>query len=137
MSASGRFLVTLWVIAIGSQLGCAVLLVGGGAVAGAGMVAYAKGELTAAETADLDRVWAAAQGAMDDLDFVIESRLTTAGSAKLIARGAGSQRVTVTVERRVGSLTDITVRVGYFGDEPLSRLILQKIRRRLDLAASS
>ncbi len=137
MSASGRFLVTLWVIAIGSQLGCAVLLVGGGAVAGAGMVAYAKGELTAAETADLDRVWAAAQGAMDDLDFVIESRLTTAGSAKLIARGAGSRRVTVTVERRVGSLTDITVRVGYFGDEPLSRLILQKIRRRLDLAASS
>ena len=137
MSASGRFLVTLWVIAIGSQLGCAVLLVGGGAVAGAGMVAYAKGELTAAETADLDRVWAAAQGAMDDLDFVIQSRLTTAGSAKLIARGAGSRRVTVTVERRVGSLTDITVRVGYFGDEPLSRLILQKIRRRLDLAASS
>ena len=137
MSASGRFLVTLWVIAIGSQLGCAVLLVGGGAVAGAGMVAYAKGELTAAETADLDRVWAAAQGAMDDLDFVIQSRLTTAGSAKLIARGAGSRRVTVTVERRVGSLTDITVRVGYFGDEPLSRLILQKIRQRLDLAASS
>ncbi len=137
MSASGRFLVTLWVIAIGSQLGCAVLLVGGGAVAGAGMVAYTRGELTAAEEADLDRVWAAAQGAMDDLDFVIESRLTTAGSAKLIARGAGSQRVTVTVERRVGSLTDITVRVGYFGDEPLSRLILQKIRRRLDLAASS
>ncbi len=137
MSASGRFLVTLWVIAIGSQLGCAVLLVGGGAVAGAGMVAYAKGELTAAETADLDRVWAAAQGAMDDLDFVIESRLTTAGSAKLIARGAGSRRVTVVVERRVGNLTSITVRVGFFGDEPLSRLVLKKIRRRLDLAASS
>ncbi len=137
MSATGRFLVTLWVIAIGSQLGCAALLLGGGAVAGAGMVAYAKGELTAAEEADLDRVWAAAQGAMDDLDFVIQSRLTSAGSAKLIARGAGSRRVTVAVERRVGNLTEISVRVGYFGDEPLSRLILQKIRRRLDLATSS
>ncbi len=137
MSATGRFLVTLWVIAIGSQLGCAVLLLGGGAAAGAGIVAYTKGELTTAEEADLDRVWAAAQGAMDDLDFVIQSRLTTAGSAKLIARGAGSRRVTVTLERRVGNLTEISVRVGYFGDEPLSRLILQKIRRRLDLAASS
>ncbi len=137
MSATGRFLVTLWVIAIGSQLGCAVLLLGGGAAAGAGIVAYTKGELTTAEEADLDRVWAAAQGAMDDLDFVIQSRLTTAGSAKLIARGAGSRRVTVTVERRVGNLTEISVRVGYFGDEPLSRLILQKIRRRLNLAASS
>ncbi len=137
MSATGRFLVTLWVIAIGSQLGCAALLLGGGAVAGAGMVAYAKGELIAVEDADLDRVWAAAQGAMDDLDFVIQSRLTTAGSAKLIARGAGSRRVTVAVERRVGNLTEISVRVGYFGDEPLSRLILQKIRRRLDLATSS
>ncbi len=137
MSATGRFLVTLWVIAIGSQLGCAVLLLGGGAAAGAGIVAFTKGELTTAEEADLDRVWAAAQGAMDDLDFVIQSRLTTAGSAKLIARGAGSRRVTVTLERRVGNLTEISVRVGYFGDEPLSRLILQKIRRRLDLAASS
>ncbi len=137
MSATGRFLITSWLIAIGSQLGCSALLLGGGAVAGAGMVAYTRGELTAAEGADLDRVWAAAQGAMDDLDFVIQSRLTTAGSAKLIARGAGSRRVTVTVERRVGNLTEISVRVGYFGDEPLSRLILQKIRRRLDLAASS
>ncbi len=137
MSATGRFLITSWLIAIGSQLGCSVLLLGSGAVAGVGMVAYTRGELTAAEEADLDRVWAAAQGAMDDLDFVIESRLTTAGSAKLIARGAGSRRVTVTVERRAGNLTNISVRVGYFGDEPLSRLILQKIRRRLDLAASS
>ncbi len=137
MSTTGRFLVTLWVIAIGSQLGCAALLLGGGAIAGAGMVAYAKGELIAVEDADLDRVWAAAQGAMDDLDFVIESRLTTAGSAKLVARGAGSRRVTVVVRRRVGNLTEISVRVGYFGDEPLSRLILQKILRRLDLAASS
>lgn len=137
MSTTGRFLVTLWVIAIGSQLGCAALLLGGGAIAGAGMVAYAKGELTAVEDADLDRVWDAAQGAMDDLDFVIESRLTTAGSAKLVARGAGSRRVTVVVRRRVGNLTEISVRVGYLGDEPLSRLILQKILRRLDLAASS
>ncbi len=137
MSTTGRFLVTLWVIAIGSQLGCAALLLGGGAIAGAGMVANAKGELTAVEDADLDRVWDAAQGAMDDLDFVIESRLTTAGSAKLVARGAGSRRVTMVVRRRVGNLTEISVRVGYFGDEPLSRLILQKILRRLDLAASS
>jgi hypothetical protein len=137
MSTTGRFLVTLWVIAIGSQLGCAALLLGGGAIAGAGMVAYAKGELTAVEDADLDRVWDAAQGAMDDLDFVIESRLTTAGSAKLVARGAGSRRVTVVVRRRVGNLTEISVRVGYLGDEPLSRLILQKILRRLDLATSS
>ncbi len=137
MSATGRFLVTLWLIAIGSQLGCSVLLLGSGAVAGVGMVAYTRGELTTAEEADLDRVWAAAQGAMDDLVFVIQSRLTTAGSAKLIARGAGSRRVTVTVERRAGNLTNISVRVGYFGDEPLSRLILQKIRRRLVLAVSS
>lgn len=136
MSATGRFLVTLWVLAIGSQLGCAALLLGSGAIAGAGVVAYAKGELTTAEDADLDRVWAAAQGAMDDLDFVIQSRLTSAGSAKLIARGAGSRRVTVVVDRRVGNFTEISVRVGYFGDEPLSRLILRKIRERLALAAS-
>ena len=53
MSATGRFLVTLWVLAIGSQLGCAALLLGSGAIAGAGVVAYAKGELTTAKM----RIW--------------------------------------------------------------------------------
>ncbi len=133
MSVSGRFLVTLWVIAIGSQLGCALLVFGGGAVAGAGMVAYAKGELPTAEDVDLDRAWEAALGAMDDLDFTITSRYLTATSAKLVARGAGSRRVTVAVERRVGGLTDIHVRVGFFGDEALSRLILDKMRERMNL----
>ncbi len=133
MRAIRSFLVC--VIAIGSQLGCSLLVFGGGAVAGAGMVAYAKGELSAADEVELDRVWDAAQGAMEDLDFTIESRHTTATSAKLVARGADSRRVTVVLEERVGEFTEIRIRIGFFGDEALSRVILNRMRRRLGVRA--
>ncbi len=131
MIATRAFLA--WVIAIGSQLGCSVLLFGGGAVAGAGMVAYAKGQLSAAEEVELDRAWDVAQGVMEDLDFTIESRHTTATSAKLVARGADNRRVTVGLQKRAGDLTEIQIRVGFFGDEALSRVIFNRMRRRLEV----
>ncbi len=131
MIATRAFLA--WVIAIGSQLGCSVLLFGGGDVAGAGMVAYAKGQLSAAEEVELDRAWDVAQGVMEDLDFTIESRHTTATSAKLVARGADNRRVTVGLQKRAGDLTEIQIRVGFFGDEALSRVIFNRMRRRLEV----
>ncbi len=130
MTLVKRFIVLLWVAAISAQLGCLWLMFGGGAVAGAGIVAYAKGELRTAKMVSLDEAWMATQGAMDELGFTIMSRYTTANSAKLAARGAGNRSVTVGLERR-GDLTDIRVRVGTFGDESLSRLILDKILQRL------
>jgi len=129
-------LILLWVSAAGVQLGCVAALIGGGAVAGAGMVAYAKGELRSTETVSLDQAWSATQAAMADLDFTIISRRLNAISATLVARGAGGRRVTVGVQRQVGDLTQIYVRVGVFGDEALSRLILEKINAQLGAADS-
>lgn len=133
MAATDRLFVMAWLVALGAQLSCAALLVGGGAIAGAGMVAYAKGELSATEEASFPRAWAAAQAAMDDLDLTIVSRQRGEVSAKLVARGADNRRVTVSLERQMGDLTEIRVRVGIFGEESLSRLVLDKIRQRLRL----
>jgi hypothetical protein len=133
MTATDRLFVMAWLVALGAQLGCAVVLIGSGAIAGAGLVAYAKGELSAIEEVSFPRAWAAAQAAMDDLDLTIVSRQRGEVSAKLVARGGDNRRVTVSLERQVGDLTEIRVRVGIFGEESLSRLVLEKIRQRLRL----
>ena len=111
--------------------GCALFLVAGGAAAGAGTVAYIKGELKTTEEVSLERAWNATQKAVEDMEFYITGREKDAVSAKLIARGAGDKKITVNLTNVTASLTEIRIRVGMFGDEPLSNLILEKIRSNL------
>ncbi|MEP9411642.1 MAG: DUF3568 family protein [Candidatus Brocadia sp.] len=113
-----------------SNCGCvAALLVGGGA--GAGTVAYLKGELKSTEEASIGQVWHAAQKAMKDLEFAVTSEEKDALSAKLIARGAGDTKVEINLERVSENLTTVRIRVGVFGDESLSRLILERIKKHI------
>lgn len=111
-----------------SNGGCvAALLVGGGA--GAGTVAYLKGELKSMEDASLDKTWKAAQKALEDVELTVTSKQKDAISAKLIAYGVNDKKTEVTLKKASGNLTEVRIRVGIFGDESLSRLILEKIRK--------
>jgi hypothetical protein len=109
--------------------GCALLLIGGGAAAGAGTVAYIMGELKSTEEVSLARAWEASQAAMKDLEFSITSKEKDALSAKLIARGAGDKKIALTLKKVSDSVTEIRIRVDTFGDESLSRMILDKIKK--------
>ncbi|MBU6391432.1 MAG: DUF3568 family protein [Planctomycetota bacterium] len=110
--------------------GCAGLLVGGGA--GAGTVAYIKGELKSTEEASIDRTWEAAQEAVKDLEFVITSKeKENTSSAKLIARDARDKKIEIELKKVSEHLTKVTIRVGVFGDESLSRLILERLKKSL------
>jgi hypothetical protein len=51
-------------------------------------------------------------------------------SAKLIAYTSDSREIQITLKRKTDKLTEIGIRVGTFGDESLSRLILENIRKR-------
>lgn len=111
--------------------GCAPLLLGAGAAAGAGAYAYVRGELQSAEEAPLGRAHAAAEGAMEDLQFAItESRLDGA-TAEVAAITSDDRKVRVKLERASGEVTRVAIRVGLFGDQALSLLVLQKMRDRL------
>ncbi len=44
---------------------------------------------------------------------------------------SGSLKVQIKLKRRAENITEIRIRVGAFGDESLSRLILERIRERL------
>ena len=110
--------------------GCAAVLLGGGAAAGAGTILYIKGELRSTEEVSLDTAWIATQTAIKDMEFVTGTAEKDAISAKLIAYTSDSREIQITLKRKSDKLTEIGIRVGTFGDESLSRLILENIRKR-------
>lgn len=112
--------------------GClAAAAVGGAAAAGAGTVAYIKGELKATEEATLEKTWEATVGAVDELEFLVINKVKDAVSAELEAKTADNKTIKIELKRVSENLTDISIRVGTFGDESLSRYILSKIETRL------
>ena len=115
-----------------SSCGCVALLVGGGV--GAGTVAYLRGELKSTEEASIDTTWQASQEALKDLEFSVTSKEKDAFSAKLIAHGVNDKKIEIELKKVSELLTRVTIRVGVFGDEPLSRLILERLKKHLDKA---
>lgn len=112
--------------------GClAAAAVGGGAVAGAGTIAYIKGELKATEGHSIDETWAATEKAIAELNFLVINKVKDAVSAELKCQTADGKTVNIELKRIADNLTEIKIRVGTFGDEALSRYILNKIQANL------
>jgi hypothetical protein len=111
--------------------GCGALVVGGAVAAGAGTVAWVKGELKATVDGDLDHAWSASQTALKDLQMPVSAEEKDGIQGKLTARAAADKKVTVQVKKATGTTTDIGIRVGTWGDEPMSREILEKIKKHL------
>lgn len=110
--------------------GCVVAVVGA-AAAGATTVAYVRGELKSVEAAPLDRTWNATIAAMKDLEFAIIDRSKDGLSAKLIARGAGDRRIEIRLFKSSEKMTEVRIRVSTFGNEVISRQVLEKIKQHL------
>jgi len=111
--------------------GCALFIVGGAAAAGAGTVVWIKGEVRSSEAVTFDKAWDAAQAGLKDLEYTITEKQKDAAEASLTARGAGDKKIQVTLKKVSGAVTEFSIRVGTFGDETLSRQILEKIKSHL------
>ena len=109
--------------------GCGAVVAG--AAAGAGAVAYVRGELKATQEAPLDDVVKATQAAIAELRFTLTSSDADAVSARFAASTAGDKKIVVALEKVSDVLTEIRIRVDVFGDEELSRIILDKIKAHL------
>jgi hypothetical protein len=114
-----------------TQAGCAVVLLGGAAAAGAGTVAYVKGELRSTLEASLDQAWQAAQAAVQELEFAAATQEKEALAARLVARTAGDKKVEIKLKRISDTAVEARVRVGTFGDESFSHQVLERIRKHL------
>lgn len=115
-------------LAMGS--GCALVVVGGAAAAAGGYV-YVKGEVKSTESVSLEQARKATLAAMKDLQYPVISQSNDALSVELITRNASDTKITIRLAKLYETTTEIRIRVGSFGDETLSRLILDKIKKRL------
>jgi hypothetical protein len=107
--------------------GCLVAAVG----AGAGTVAYMRGDLEAVEAKDIDAVYAATQKAVEQLELDVSSDTKDALSAEIVARDAQDKKITIRLKSTTEDTTQISVRVGTFGSETKSRLIHDQIKKNL------
>lgn len=116
---------------VGSSLivlsGCIVAAAG----AGAGAVAYVRGDLAADLTSDYSRVVESARSSIKELEFSLISENKDALKAVLVARTGQDKKVEITISNTGKRLTNIKIRVGLFGDESLSMAILDKIKAGL------
>jgi hypothetical protein len=114
--------------AITLQTGCVVVAAG---AAGAGAVAYVRGELEVNLEHNLDAVFKASQNALAKLEFAKINDQKSGVDAQLVARTALDKRVEIKLTRVTDSLTKVEIRVGLVGDQDLSLTLLEKIKAEL------
>lgn len=110
------------------QTGCVAVVAAGAAGTG---VAWYSGKLEAHVDKDLDSVYRATQKALTQLEFAKVSENKTAVDAQMVSRTALDKKVEITLHRSAAAATKVSIRVGVFGDEPLSLTILDKIKANL------
>lgn len=117
----------LLAVGVGSS-GCVAVAAGAGTGAA---VAYVRGQLEATLGSSLDNSVDAANQALTQLGLAKVSERKDALLAIIIARNADDKKIEIRLENAARNLTKIRIRVGVFGNEPLSIAILEKIKNNL------
>lgn len=123
------FLVFLLALSGVGTAGCAAIAVG--AAAAGGTVAYVRGDLQTTFDHNLERVYEATLGAVDDFGFALISDRGDRTGGDLVARTGQDRRVKISMVPVGDELTEVSIRVGAFGDQDLSMRIHDAIRARL------
>ncbi len=127
MRKSGIVLTVLCLCVAVILSGCVVAAVG----AGAGTVAYLRGDLESVEAKDLDTVYAATKKAVEQLELDVSKDVKDALSAQIVARDARDKKNTINLKATTEGTTKISIRVGTFGSETQSMLIYDQIKKNL------
>lgn len=115
---------------------CTILMVQGcvaviGAGAGAGTIAYIKGELQTTYAASFNRTWEASLSALKDLGITVYNTQKDATEGDIEATKADGTKVKINLKPTGSDTTSVKIRVGIFGDEEVSRTISNQISKRL------
>jgi hypothetical protein len=110
--------------------GCIAIVAGAGAGTA---VAYSAGRLSTEVPAGLDRTEKATRTAVGQLEFARISESSDATGAEFICRTSSDKRVKIELSREGDGITKIDIRVGFFGDEPVSLGALEKIKSNLGI----
>lgn len=126
-AAAASLALALGAATLSLSSGCLAVAAG----AGAGAVAYVRGDLTATLDAGVEQTNSAVSRAIDQLQFAKVSERKDALQGEFIARNAADKKIKIEVERKGERLTEVTIRIGVFGDENLSLAILDRIKANL------
>lgn len=109
--------------------GCGALLLVGGA--GSSAVAFATGELSVTEEVPLRDLHEATRVAVEKLRYDEVEAVLEADRIRWEATTAGGDPVAIRLIARSPERTELRIRVGVFGSEARSRLVLEQIRQAL------
>jgi hypothetical protein len=115
-------------LALGTS-GCGALLLVGGA--GTSAIAFATGELRVTEEVSMDTLHEATRSAVETLRYREAEAAIEADRIRWTATTAGGDPVDIRLIARGADRTDLRIRVGVFGSEARSRLVLEQIRQAL------
>jgi hypothetical protein len=121
------FALLLASLALTFTSGCIAVAAGAGATA----VAWVKGELRTSVKGSFENSVAAANRAVQQLEFATVSESRDGLLAIIVARNAADKKIEIKIENAGGALSKVGIRVGVFGDEPVSLAILEKIKANL------
>lgn len=108
--------------------GCFLVAVGAAGAAGAGTVAYVDGRLDATLSSRYADVGMATNRAIDQLQLIKVSESKDAFTDNFVIRMANDKKVAIVLTKAGDQLTKVEIRVGIFGDRPMSMAILEKIK---------
>jgi hypothetical protein len=140
MKKTGKLCCALLIMSlvVGCSTGQVLTSLGLGAAAGAGVAAvyYAKGDLEADIDHDIERVYKASLSAMEKRGYAVSEKTVAEEAGRIEAAipaiGADNEHdLTIKLDRKEEKVTHISVRVGVFGNESLSRAILDDIQAKL------
>ena len=109
--------------------GCIPLLVG--AAVGAGGISYAKGALAKNVEHDLQDVHAATLKALKKLDLFVTADEVNKHDSKVHAEFQDGEKINIFLDAITEHNTKITIRIGVFGHQEKSQLILNAIELNL------
>lgn len=111
---------------LATQTGCVAVAAAGAAAGGIG---YAKGDLEGYVNAPLSRSVAACNAALTRLKYSKIKEESDAMEATIIARTGDDTKITIKMKQLADKTTEISVRYGVFGDQPMSQVLMTEIRK--------
>ena len=99
--------------------------------AGAATYAYVDGEVVANLDAPVEKVAAAAKLAFEDMKAIVFENQPNGPEAKVYARTTGDRRIEVLIKRLTDKASKVSVRVDNFGNETISRDVINRIEQKL------
>lgn len=117
--------------------GC-LLLAGGAAAGSAAGYAYYRGNVTQTVEGDFTTVWHASQDALYDLGMPVKKVSRDTMSGVLESENAAGEKVKISIDQKAPKIatdpteTEVGVRVATFGDQEVSKRIIQQITYRIN-----